>query len=102
MGIGRAREGGVEVDGGRVLGYTAFEGYVKSNYHRPAEHTHTTGSRTLQGLSLLAAGEGGGGGGGRGALRQDQASPGPPVELLEDENDELCYICGLGVRGRLG
>ena len=85
-----------------MLGYTAFEGYVKSNYHRPAEHTHhPRAAARCRACPLLAAGEGGGGGG-RGALRQDQASPGPPVELLEDENDELCYICGLGVRGRLG
>lgn len=65
-----------------------------SKYHRPAEHTHTTASRNLQGLALLAAGEGGGAAGGR--SRKD-AHEEPAIELLEDENDDLCHICALGV-----
>lgn len=65
-----------------------------SKYHRPAEHTHTTASRNLQGLALLAAGEGGGSAGGRSRKDADEE---PAVELLEDENDDLCHVCGLGV-----
>ena len=79
--------------------------HAGSRYHRPAEHTHTTSGRTLQALQLLAAGsaEGGGGGGsgagGSGGRGGKLAAPAEPaVELLEDENDDLCHICGLGVR----
>ncbi|KAL4423051.1 hypothetical protein ABPG77_002085 [Micractinium sp. CCAP 211/92] len=94
MAIGRAREGGIEVEGkSKLLGYTAFEDVAGSKYHRPAEHTHTTASRNLQGLALLAAGEGGGSAGGRSRKDADEE---PAVELLEDENDDLCHVCGLG------
>lgn len=98
LAVGRAREGGIEVEGAnKLLGYTAFEDVAGSRYHRPAEHTHTSTSRTLQGLQLLAAGDGGGGGGGGGRGRQAQQQPEEPAfELLEDENDDLCHICGLG------
>jgi hypothetical protein len=77
--------------------------HAGSRYHRPAEHTHTTSGRTLQALQLLAAGsaEGGGGSGagGSGGRGGKLAAPAElAVELLEDENDDLCHICGLGVR----
>ena len=95
LAIGRAREGGIEVAGqAKLLNYTAFEGISGSKYHRPAEHTHTSTSRTLQGLQLRAAGDGGGGGGGGRAARKEQPEPEPTVELREDENDDLCYNCG--------
>lgn len=63
-----------------------------SRYHRPAEHTHTSSGRNLQSLSLLA------GGSSSGAKGKAAPPPEPAVELLEDDNDEFCHICGLGVR----
>ncbi|PSC69844.1 oxidoreductase [Micractinium conductrix] len=94
MGIGRAREGGVEVDGtSKLLGYGQFEEHAGSKVRRPAEHTHTSSSRTLQGLQLMIASDGGGSGGGR---AQRKAAAEPALDLLEDENDDLCHACGLG------
>eukprot|EP00887_Chlorella_sp_A99_P004963 scaffold4.g4963.t1 len=93
LAVGRAREGGIEVDGEeRLLGYSAFEERSGSTYHRPAQHTHTSRSVTLQGLqALVTAAEGGGD---RPAGREEEAPE--AVALLEDENDEFCYLCGLG------
>ena len=65
-----------------------------SKVRRPAEHTHTSSSRTLQGLQLMIASDGGGSGGGR---AQRKAAAEPALDLLEDENDDLCHACGLGV-----
>ncbi|KAL4428317.1 hypothetical protein ABPG75_002406 [Micractinium tetrahymenae] len=97
MAIGRAREGGIEVEGrNKLLGYTAFEDVAGSKYHRPAEHTHTTASRNLQGLALLAAGDGGGGAGGGRSRKEAREPEEPAVQLLEDENDDLCHVCALG------
>ncbi|KAI3428570.1 hypothetical protein D9Q98_007392 [Chlorella vulgaris] len=91
LAVGRAREGGIEVEGvSKLLGYTAFEEVSGSRYHRPAEHTHTSSGRSLQSLSLLA------GGSSSGAKGKAAPPPEPAVELLEDDNDEFCHICGLG------
>ena len=91
MAVGRAHAEGIEVHGNpKLLGYTAFEATSGSTYHRPAEHTHTSRGVTLQALQLAAAGAGVGFG-----ARKGGAPEGPP--LLEDDNDDLCYLCGLGV-----
>ena len=104
--IGRARVGGIEVRGqAGLLTYTQFEAAAGSKYHRPAEHTHCIGSRTLQALQLgNAAAAGGGGGGGAAAAAAAAARTAPDGEpLFEEEHDEFCYVCGLGVSwGALG
>lgn len=82
----------------KLLGYTAFEDVSGSGYHRPAEHTHTSTSRNLTGLQQQATGGGDAGGGG-GARTRGGAAELPPVQLLEDDNDDLCHVCGLGVSG---
>lgn len=104
LAVGRAREGGIEVEGkSKLLGFTAFEDVAGSGYHRPALHTHTAAGRNLQELQLAAAGVEAGGGAGVGSRTRQaqQAEQPPPVELLEDENDDLCHICGLGVSTQL-
>jgi hypothetical protein len=63
-----------------------------SKYHRPAEHTHSVRSKTLQSLQM-----------GMAAARDEEPADdgikrdaaGEP--LCEDQHDEFCYICGLGV-----
>jgi len=66
-----------------------------SKYHRPAEHTHSLTGRTLQSLqlSVAAGGTAGSEPAGGGVVRRTSAGE----ELLEDEHDEFCYVCGLGV-----
>ena len=102
LALGRAREGGIEVEGkAKLLGFTAFEAVAGSGYHRPALHTHTIAGRNLQELQLQAAGvEASGGGpgvGGRTRHAQQAEQEAAVVQLLEDDNDDLCHICGLGV-----
>ena len=100
LALGRAREGGIEVEGkAKLLGFTAFEAVAGSGYHRPALHTHTIAGRNLQELQLQAAGVEAGGGPGVGSRTRhaQQAEQEQAVQLLEDDNDELCHICGLGV-----
>ncbi|PRW44524.1 oxidoreductase [Chlorella sorokiniana] len=101
LALGRAREGGIEVEGkAKLLGFTAFEAVAGSGYHRPALHTHTIAGRNLQELQLQAAGvEAGGGGPGVGSRTrhaQQAEQEAAAMQLLEDVNDDLCHICGLG------
>lgn len=125
--IGRARPGGIEVRGTPgLLNFTAFEAAAGteccawvvrpvqpprsaclcsrhklappaaaagSKYHRPAEHTHAVKGRTLQALQLgAAAGEAAA----TPASGRRETAEGEP--LLEEEHDDFCYVCGLGVR----
>lgn len=101
LALGRAREGGIEVEGkAKLLGFTAFEAVAGSGYHRPALHTHTLAGRNLQELQMQAAGveaAGGPGVGSRTRHAQHAEQEAAAVQLLEDENDDLCHICGLPV-----
>ncbi|GAB4814380.1 hypothetical protein N2152v2_001426 [Parachlorella kessleri] len=93
--IGRARYGGIEVQGQPgLLNFTAFEAAAGSKYHRPAEHTHSLAGRTLQSLQLSVAAGGAAGSEPVGGEPARRSSAGE--ELLEDEHDEFCYVCGLG------
>jgi hypothetical protein len=63
-----------------------------STNRRPAPNTYAASSRTLSELAAVLAG------GAADPLRPHNSQPAaPPTELLDDENDEFCYVCGLGV-----
>ena len=62
-----------------------------SKYHRPAEHTHAISGKTLQGLQLCMAAAASG----AQPEKATQDAGGEP--LCQDEHDEFCYVCGLGV-----